>query len=64
MKTIDKRKYSYVKNWSIKLLESIDVDQHLEKLMRWEKQIMTDAIESQDEKEILKNAQNQRPFLF
>lgn len=61
---IDKRKYSYVKNWSLKLLESIDVDNHLEKLMRWEKQIMTDAIESHDEKEILKTLKSSGPAYF
>ena len=30
---IDKRKYSYIKNWCIKLLDSLDVDKTLEKLL-------------------------------
>lgn len=52
--TIDKRKYSYIKNWSIKLLDSLDVDKTLEKLLIWEKLIMTDAITKEDEKELIK----------
>ncbi len=51
---IDKRKYSYIKNWCIKLLDSLDVDKTLEKLLVWEKLIMTDAITKEDEKELIK----------
>lgn len=52
--SIDKRKYSYVKAWSEKILLSLDVDFNMEKLIRWEKDILTDAISGKDEKELLK----------
>lgn len=55
---IDKRKYSYVKNWSEKLLSNIDVDMNLKKLLHWEQQIMSDNIALGDEKELLKVIQN------
>jgi len=51
---IDKRKYSYIKTWSQKLLTSLDVDQTLEKMLSWEKMILTDALTQSEEKEILK----------
>lgn len=51
---IDKRKYSYIKNWCTKLLDALDVDKTLEKLLIWEKLIMTDAITREDEKELIK----------
>lgn len=51
---IDKRKYSYIKNWCTKLLDSLDVDKTLEKLLIWEKLIMTDAITKEDEKELIR----------
>ncbi|MFZ1559340.1 MAG: hypothetical protein WAT37_05405 [Saprospiraceae bacterium] len=52
--SIDKRKYSYIKNWCTKLLDSLDVDKTLEKLLIWEKLIMTDAITKEDEKELIR----------
>ncbi len=51
---IDKRKYSYIKTWCTKLLDTLDVDKTLEKLLLWEKLIMTDAITKEDEKELIK----------
>lgn len=51
---IDKRKYSYIKNWCSKLLDTLDVDKTLEKLLFWEKLIMTDAITKEDERELIK----------
>ena len=52
--SIDKRKYSYIKTWCSKLLDTLDVDKTLEKLLVWEKLIMTDAITKEDEKELLR----------
>lgn len=52
--SIDKRKYSYVKTWCSKLLDALDVDKTLEKLLAWEKLIMTDAINKEDEKELIR----------
>jgi hypothetical protein len=51
---IDKRKYSYVKGWSEQILAGLDVDKILEKLLTWEKLIMTDSLSLGDEKELLK----------
>ncbi|MFN8338168.1 MAG: hypothetical protein U0T36_04045 [Saprospiraceae bacterium] len=61
---IDKRKYSYVKNWSEKFLSGIDVDMNLKKLLKWEQQIMSDNIALGDEKELLKVIQNARSSDF
>ncbi len=51
--SIDKRKYSYIKNWTQKKLASIDVDVTIDWLMSLKKKILTDAITSQEEKEFL-----------
>ena len=51
---IDKRKYSYVKDWCSKLIDHFDVDKMLGKLFQWEHQIMTDTIVPETEKELLK----------
>tara|TARA_R110002012_G_scaffold263456_2_gene446548 strand:+ start:213673 stop:215091 length:1419 start_codon:yes stop_codon:yes gene_type:complete len=51
--TIDKRKYSYIKNWIEKKLASIDVDVTIEWIMSLKKKILTDAIASHEEKEFL-----------
>ena len=52
---IDKRKYSYIKNWAEKRLARIDVDVTLEWLIDLKKKILTDAIASEDEKMFLKH---------
>jgi hypothetical protein len=54
--TIDKRKYSYMKNWIVKNLSEIDVDLFYNWLIDMEKQVMTDAILPDEEKEILAKA--------
>ncbi|WP_028892175.1 hypothetical protein [Tenacibaculum sp. 47A_GOM-205m] len=51
--SIDKRKYSYIKDWTQKKLTSIDVDVTIDWLMSLKKKILTDAITSQEEKEFL-----------
>jgi hypothetical protein len=52
-KAIDKRSYSYVKSWIVKALDKADVDKFYEWLAFTEKQVMIDAITSEEEKEIL-----------
>ena len=51
---VDKRKYSYIKVWCEQLLQNLDVDYNLERLLNWEKQIMTDSLSIKDDKELLK----------
>ncbi len=51
--SLDKRKYSYVKNWIEKNLKDIDVDQYYDWLIGIEKQVMTDAIMPEEEKDLL-----------
>lgn len=50
---IDKRKYSYIKDWIEKKLASIDVDATIAWIMSLNKKILTDAIASNEEKEFL-----------
>lgn len=50
---IDKRKYSYIKNWIEKKLASIDVDATIGWIMLLKQKILTDAITSNEEKEFL-----------
>ncbi|OBX26471.1 hypothetical protein LX77_00968 [Gelidibacter algens] len=51
--TIDKRKYSYIKDWIEKKLLSIDVDATIGWIMTLNQKILTDAIASNEEKEFL-----------
>jgi hypothetical protein len=52
--SIDKRKYSNLKQWIEERLASIDVDEKFDWLSLMERKIMTDAIEPQEEKVLLK----------
>ncbi|MCB0586164.1 MAG: hypothetical protein KDD06_12670 [Phaeodactylibacter sp.] len=52
--SIDKRKYSNLKNWITERLESIDVDVRFDWMSHLEQQVMTDSIEPQEEKQLLK----------
>lgn len=51
--TLDKRKYSYIKNWIEKNLNEIDVDYYYDWLIAIEKQVMIDAILPEEEKDLL-----------
>ena len=51
--TIDKRKYSYIKDWVEKKLASIDVDATIGWIMSFNQKILTDAISSNEEKQFL-----------
>ncbi len=52
--TLDKRKFSYIKSWCEQLLSNLDVDENLEKLLTWEREILTDSLSIKDDKELLK----------
>ncbi|MCO6491443.1 MAG: hypothetical protein J5I98_23700 [Phaeodactylibacter sp.] len=52
--SIDKRKYSNLKNWITERLQAIDVDMRFDWMSRLERQVMTDSIEPQEEKQLLK----------
>ncbi|VBB43423.1 conserved hypothetical protein [uncultured Paludibacter sp.] len=53
--SVDKRTYSYMKNWITETLLKIDVDHFFEWLISTEKKILTDVIVPTDESEILGN---------
>lgn len=56
--SIDKRKYHQVKNWISARLKAIDVDEQFNRMLDWERKIMTDSIQAEDEKELLKSIRN------
>lgn len=58
--TIDKRKYHHLQNWIGQRLRDIDVDVYHEWLLEVERRIMTDSIESGDEKKLLKQVRHYR----
>ncbi|MBZ9778950.1 hypothetical protein LB452_08445 [Psychroflexus sp. CAK8W] len=51
--TIDKRKYTYIKKWIAKKLQTKDVDGHLNYLSAIENKILTDTIKPSEEKDLL-----------
>lgn len=51
--TIDKRKYSYLKNWSTNRLKSLDADYFYEWMINLDRSIMTDSITSKEELDII-----------
>ncbi len=63
-KTIDKRIYSYMKNWIEENLNKVDVDKFFEWLIETEKLIMTDTIQSTDEILLLKRIDEIRPSSY
>lgn len=52
--TIDKRKYSHLKNWMEERLKDIDVDEQYNWMSELERRIMTDSILPSQEKELLR----------
>lgn len=52
--TLDKRKYSNLKNWIQKRLRQIDVDARFAWISELDQQITTDRIQSSDEKKLLR----------
>lgn len=59
--TINKRSYSYMKAWITEMLEKADVDKFYEWLTHADKQVMTDAITPEEEKEILAQLKHVEP---
>lgn len=51
---IDKRKYNHLQNWIRDRLSAIDVDEQFNWMLDMERKIMTDTIQSQEEKALLK----------
>ncbi|NUN99891.1 MAG: hypothetical protein HUU01_04670 [Saprospiraceae bacterium] len=62
--TVDKRKYSNLKTWISERLIAIDVDQQFEWMSDMERQIMTDAIQPEEEKRLLKTIPNFPRYSF
>jgi hypothetical protein len=61
----DKRKYSYLKKWITEKLEAINVDIFYEWLSQMDQRIMTDALNPEDEKRIIKIIrQYQKPDFY
>lgn len=56
--SIDKRKYSNLKKWIMQRLEAIDVDAFFEWIIEMERKILTDSIQINDEKQLLKAIRN------
>jgi len=54
-RNLDKRTYSYLKNWIVETLSNVDVDIYFEWLIGVEKQVMTDSVTPGDEAAILDN---------
>ncbi len=52
--TLDKRKYSNLKNWIVDQLKAIDVDEQFEWMSHLERQITIDAITPEEEKKLLR----------
>lgn len=52
--TLDKRKFSYVKRWSSKILAELDVDENLRQVLEWERLILTDSLPLTEEKSLLR----------
>lgn len=61
---VDKRKYSNLKTWITERLNAIDVDQQFEWMSDMERQIMTDAIQPEEEKRLLKTIPNFPRYSF
>lgn len=58
---VDKRTYSYLKNWISETLLKIDVDYFFDWLISTEKKILTDVIVPSDEAVILSNIKQMQP---
>jgi hypothetical protein len=59
--TINKRSYSYMKAWITEMLEKANVDKFYEWLTHADKQVMTDAITPEEEKEIMAQLKHIEP---
>jgi hypothetical protein len=62
--SIDKRTYSYLKNWIEETLDKADVDKFYDWLLDTERQVMSDAITPDEEVELMLQATNTRPSRY
>lgn len=62
--SIDKRTYSYMKNWIQESLSRIDVDVFFDWLITVEKKILSDIISPEDQADILTNIKHIRPTYY
>jgi len=62
---IDKRKYNHLQNWISARLDAIDVDKQFSQLSDWEQKIITDSIQANEEKALLKQIKKyEHPSFF
>lgn len=62
---IDKRKYNHLQNWIKERLQAIDVDEQHDWMLQMERKIMTDTIDQEDEKKLLKSVRRyEHPSFF
>ncbi len=62
--SIDKRAYSYIKNWITESLDNADVDLHYEWLLSIEQSVMTDSITPEQEKMLMKQVHQISPASY
>ena len=62
--SIDKRKYNHLKNWIVERLSAIDVDQQLSWMLETEQKILTDCIDREAEKKLLKMIRSDQQGVF
>ena len=61
---VDKRKYNHLKNWIAERLSAIDVDQRLSWMLETEQKILTDRIDREAEKKLLKMIRSDQQGVF
>lgn len=62
--SIDKRKYNHLQNWIQGRLQAIDVDERFNWMLEMERKIMTDSIQLEEEKDLLKAIKQYRHPTF
>lgn len=63
-KTIDKRTYSYLKNWITESLDRVNVDVFYDWLIHVEEDIMNDRIDTHQEKRLIKEIESVTPSSY
>lgn len=61
---IDKRKYNHLQNWIVERLQAVDVDEQLKWMLETEQKIMTDTIDIEEEKALLKLIKSGQQTVF
>ena len=62
--SIDKRTYSYLKNWIVETLERADVDLFYDWLLSIERNVMSDTVTPDDEKSLVEQALQTQPSRY